>query len=213
MIPVRLNWLRPRDGVSIDEDGDIQLDSDMRVLRPRSERSDPVTYYVQNLENPVALHFINCAAADDFVAFISRFGMLDTLGTPAAWSNMNGMRATKDDIVEIFELSNYSNSVAKAQHVNNLLKYVRFRPIFECSAAGTNQLVLEPGSLGDLMMIEAAFAVEAGTSLARCAHCSKAYLTGPMTGRRSHAVYCSDRCRVAAMRARNAAKGKSPERF
>jgi hypothetical protein len=36
-----------------------------------------------------------------------------------------------------------------------------------------------------------------------CDHCGGVYWTGHRTGRRSHAKYCSDRCRVAAMRARN----------
>jgi hypothetical protein len=36
-----------------------------------------------------------------------------------------------------------------------------------------------------------------------CAHCGAAYLTGPGTGHRSHRRYCSDACRVAAMRERH----------
>jgi hypothetical protein len=35
-----------------------------------------------------------------------------------------------------------------------------------------------------------------------CNKCGKETWTGHRTGRRSHAKYCSDRCRVAAMRMR-----------
>ena len=37
-----------------------------------------------------------------------------------------------------------------------------------------------------------------------CARCGKPFLTGPGTGRRSHRLYCSDSCRVMAMRERQA---------
>jgi hypothetical protein len=53
--------------------------------------------------------------------------------------------------------------------------------------------------------LEVRLAAEKGCKLARCANCNDGFLTGPLTGRRSHAKYCSDRCRVAAMRARQAA--------
>lgn len=35
-----------------------------------------------------------------------------------------------------------------------------------------------------------------------CLNCEVTIVTGTGTGRRSHAKYCSDRCRVAAMRKR-----------
>ena len=57
--------------------------------------------------------------------------------------------------------------------------------------------------LGNLMLREIVMVVEKDARLTYCQHCRKAFLTGSTTGRRSHAAYCSDRCRVAAMRARN----------
>lgn len=43
-----------------------------------------------------------------------------------------------------------------------------------------------------------------GCAEAACAHCGGSFWTGHRTGARSHAIYCSDRCRVAANRARKA---------
>ena len=68
------------------------------------------------------------------------------------------------------------------------------------------RLVLRPKSLRDFMCLEVAIAHEAGAITTECEHCFKVYVTGPLTGRRSHSKYCADRCRVAAMRKRNAAK-------
>jgi hypothetical protein len=58
----------------------------------------------------------------------------------------------------------------------------------------------------DYMALEIATAVEAGATMTACRHCDRRFLFGPHTGRRSHAKYCSDRCRVAAARRRNAPK-------
>ncbi|AWM23719.1 hypothetical protein AOX55_0000439 [Sinorhizobium fredii CCBAU 25509] len=73
-------------------------------------------------------------------------------------------------------------------------------------SAGSMRFVLKADTLYDFMVMEVAAIHEAGAAAASCEHCGKIFLTGPLTGRRSHAKYCSDRCRVAAMRARNAAK-------
>lgn len=72
---------------------------------------------------------------------------------------------------------------------------------------GAPRLVLETDSLEGFMTLELAAAIEAGVTAVTCDHCDKLFLFGPFTGRRSHGRFCSDRCRVAAMRARNAAKG------
>ena len=66
------------------------------------------------------------------------------------------------------------------------------------------QLTLRAKSLQGLMLMETAFVATNGARVTDCERCGKTFLTGPLTGRRSHAKYCSDRCRVAAMRLRNA---------
>ncbi len=68
-----------------------------------------------------------------------------------------------------------------------------------------NRLSLRLRSLYALMLMELAMIVEKGARLASCGHCKVVFLTGPTTGRRSHVRFCSDRCRVAAKRARNTA--------
>ncbi|MER9615570.1 hypothetical protein [Mesorhizobium sp. M0207] len=215
MIPIRLNWQKPRDGVEIilDESGEAMATEhpnlDYRDVRARSERMDPVNYHVPDLENPVALHFINCRGDDDLVAFLNRFGLPERL-TPTANLDrvfMSVLVELKEDLEEVFRLNSHSKTVSRTQRANELLSRVSLRPTFDFSeSGGGDRLVLEPSSLGNLMAMEAAFAFQMGAILSHCARCSKAYLTGPLTGRRSHSVYCSDRCRVAAMRARNVKK-------
>ena len=82
-------------------------------------------------------------------------------------------------------------------------------PIFNLAGeAGAPQMLLRCQHLRDFMSMEVAFAALQRAKLATCEHCGDVFLTGPTTGRRSHAIYCSGRCRVAAMRARNAENTK-----
>jgi hypothetical protein len=204
MTPIRLNWERPIDGVEIVPYGLVQgsTTTETRFVCARSDAMEPLSYEVTNLENPLAIRFINTESEDDVVAFVSRFGLPQKLSAPNQVC-LTSLSALKQDLEDVLGLGAFPNSVEKARHVNDMLKYVSLAPSFEY-ADGANKLIMRPTDLADLMMMEAVFAYEVGATLSRCAHCSKAYLTGSMTGRRSHAVYCSDRCRVAAMRKRNA---------
>jgi hypothetical protein len=208
MIPIFLDWQRPADGAEIVDpstaDGRME-----RSIRARSAHREPVNYRIGNLENPVALHLINAEDEADLVAFVQRFGMPERLGPPtdsdeAAFSSIKMIR---DELEDLLWSAGTPDPVARALRANQLLKNTALHPAIEFSAVdGRHRLILRPASLADLLFMEAAVAFDVGATMTRCAHCSKAYLTGPMTGRRSSSVYCSDRCRVAAMRARNAAK-------
>jgi hypothetical protein len=75
---------------------------------------------------------------------------------------------------------------------------------FLAGPRGTPRLLLESESFVGFMLMEVAMIVAHGARVAECEKCGTIFLTGPLTWRRAHAVYCSDRCRVAAMRARQA---------
>ena len=67
---------------------------------------------------------------------------------------------------------------------------------------GKPQLLLESNELHDFMILETQLIALEGAKVVVCEHCGNLFLTGSGTGRRIHAVHCSDRCRVAATRAR-----------
>ena len=70
---------------------------------------------------------------------------------------------------------------------------------------GNPRLVYRVGNLLAFMAMEAALIAEAGAKAKHCENCLTLFIHGPRTGRRSHAEYCSDKCRVAALRKRNKA--------
>lgn len=200
MVPIRLGWTRPTDGVECVnrpiegiEGGNNNID-----VRPRSDRTDDVTYDVVDLENPMVVRFLNAVRDDDQLAvFLSRFGML----TRAPTMRLEYIKSLQTPFVLALVHNNKAGPLDRVKNINYFLNETSLRPSFE-STGGVSKLVFHPNSLISLMAMEVALAHEAGAVSTSCAHCGTLYLTGPLTGRRSHSVYCSDRCRVAAMRKR-----------
>ncbi|MBB2698297.1 UNVERIFIED_ORG: hypothetical protein GGD59_001761 [Rhizobium esperanzae] len=64
------------------------------------------------------------------------------------------------------------------------------------NSAGNVRFVLRADTLYDFMVLETAVIHEVGAAAMLCEHCRKVVVTGPLAGRRAHAKYCSDRCRV-----------------
>lgn len=202
---MHLEWRRPVDGVDLVDD---PIEVEEGAFLARSDRFEPISFRSSNLEDPLCLRLINCREPEDFQKFINRFGFPQHLGgnDRSCWVRL--IKWDSERLEDLLQLSHAENSMRRGNLANELLQHTSLHPTFEFSeATNRNSLVIRPGSLSDLMAMEASFALEEGAVLTRCAQCSKAYLTGPLTGRRSHSVYCSDRCRVAAMRVRNAAKG------
>jgi hypothetical protein len=61
------------------------------------------------------------------------------------------------------------------------------------------------------MLMETALVMTGGSQVARCSKCGTIYVTGSGTGRRGTALYCSNRCRVAAQRSRKSTPASSAE--
>ena len=70
--------------------------------------------------------------------------------------------------------------------------------------ASVPRFVFRSHSLYDHMVMECATVAVAGIIARPCDHCGNFYLAGGSTGRRAAGRFCSDRCRVAAMRKRKA---------
>lgn len=207
-----LEWQRPRDGVELVEDGppfEGQIVKGL-IARAVSGRVERLTYRLTNLEDPVSIHLVNAVSNDELVAFVSRFGFLNEYGG-GTWQGIAEINVIRRDIEEIFTLPDRSDPHSKmiTDHIDRIT-FLNERLDFLSSVRaavdfyeGRFRLGLQPANLADFAMLEAATAIDIGATFRRCEQCSKGFLVGPLTGRRSHSVYCSDRCRVAAMRARN----------
>ena len=144
------------------------------------------------------------------MSFLSRFGFLRR---DNGWLGMAGVKVEQERLTDSL-IERVVSFIPRppTDYANQLMNeggyQVSLRPSFETFGGDPLlRLVLHPDSLASFMAMEIALAHEAGAVVTWCEHCRKFFLTGPLTSRRSHAKYCSDRCRVAAMRKRNATKG------
>lgn len=194
MFPLRLSWQLPQDGVAADPGGNDPF------FRRRSDRFIATEVTVRDLEDPAAIALANCQTTRDFEAFITRRGFLVACDGPEETSLLTGLAS---DFSADLELCN-APVMAKIERARQLVQ----DPVTVQLDVQLNteterpEIVHRVLTLSDLMRAEIVLAYQAGAAFGRCQHCSKGFLTGYLTGRRSSSVFCSDRCRVAAMRAR-----------
>jgi len=143
-----------------------------------------------------------------FASFFSRFG-LPISGTSMPWNFAEGQH---DEIAKLFWAATGGyidqTSEVSVQEFNRLISEWRGYSVMPTlrhpeMPDGTPRLIYRVNNLLAFMAMEAALIAEAGAKAKHCENCLTLFIHGPLTGRRSHAEYCSDKCRVAALRRRN----------
>jgi hypothetical protein len=190
---------------------------------PRTDRRETFHLEIQNLEDPVVVEFANASDDATLIKFLSRFGSLFHRPPPGLFEKLKEVplkfEPPRDDILNIQEgyrrrLVRAAGSPVEAlQAINEEAKdfgAFDLAPKFDLAGeGGAPRMLLQCRSLISFMDMEIAMVATSGAKLATCKQCDRVFLTGPLTWRRAHAQYCTDRCRVAAMRARNQANAKS----
>ena len=163
------------------------------VFRPRSSRKFPLRLETRDLSDPLILRFFNADDDDALADFLGRFGHLQPEQHESPRRRLlTNQRQLRHELI----MAGSDNPDDRRSVLPSGLDVK--------AALNGDILDFRVLSLFGLMWMEAAMVVEKDARLTACEHCEIAFLTGPTTGRRSHALYCSDRCRVAAMRARQA---------
>src|SRR5262249_25522644 len=176
-----------------------------------------------DFENPVVVEFINARDDDARLQFFSKFGVTwgSVFGTELIRPSDGYLTASghgevvryQERLRKFLTKVTGTDQVAALEALNDIVSKPggsALLPRFDLAGeGGTQRMLLQCVGLLDFMSMEVAMAGSHGAKLATCEHCGDVFLTGSLTGRRSHAKYCSARCRVAAMRARNAEQAKS----
>jgi hypothetical protein len=164
----------------------------------RSDRRETVRRETSNLEDPVVMMFVNARDDEGRAAFFSQFGLLEAGDV----LRRNDVLRYQKAFQELLARHEFAADMAALELFSE--RSFDLRPTFCLALDIALEVRLDNRTLLSFMLMETATATTEGTKLAACERCGAQFLTGPLTGRRSHARFCSDRCRVAAMRARNA---------
>lgn len=215
MLVLILRTTRCPDGVDLHDYGPSETVkgpvSHNLFFRYRTNRREPLRLELQHLQNPVVVDFVNARDDAGLVKFFSTFGLLDNVRSVSEHSVVpvaHFHRSCGDWLAA----AGGGDKTAALEALNAAVAETALdlRPEFDLGGEnGSPRMLLSALHLRGFMIMEIAMVAMNGARLFRCEHCGSAFLTGPLTGRRSHARFCSDRCRVAAMRERNAQRAKS----
>jgi hypothetical protein len=204
-----LEWSRCPDGVELFDYGD--RDANKALLAQRSggphyrylsARRWVTRYDLDDLSDPIVLTFVNGQTNDAREEFFSKFGFLHE--DQSEISVKEAIHIQKD-LRRILYCIGGQDLISAREIVNIRARQLQLIPSLERRRGQTEaRLTLRPRTLTGFMVMEIAMIAANGGRLTGCQHCGEWFVTGPLTGRRSHAKFCADRCRVAAMRARNA---------
>jgi hypothetical protein len=191
-----------------------------RAFRYRTDRRETQTLTICDLEDPVVIAFVKATDNERRQFFFGRFG-LDSLNGRILWGNEllapAGWREELryDDVIgmqfrfrRLLQHVGGEDPAAAMAAINSSIAEDKFnlQPTFHLAGPrGTPRLLLKSETLLAFMSMEVAMMAAHDVRITECEKCGEIFLTGTLTWRRSHARFCSDRCRVAAMRARQAA--------
>ncbi len=182
---------------------------DGQWFRYRTVRREPMRIELTNLEDALSIRYVNARSDEARADFLSRFGMIaDDPMTSFRIQEidrdylMESQRSVRKLLVKATD-TDHGTAVTALNNALHQHRSFALRATLRLNGpGGLPAMVLQPQTLFGLMLMEMTMAAENDVRLAECQHCRAAFLTGSLTGRRAHAVYCSDRCRVAALRAR-----------
>jgi hypothetical protein len=200
MLGLILQTQRCPDGVALDE----------RYFRYRSDRREDLRLEIRDLEDPVVVRFMNARDDQARAQFFSEYGLTEP---HHPWTTQSVVLAWRDRFEQILERIR-NHEVAEAAEAISNWNIVGRRPgddptwwdwgvrLHVVGKKRSPQMSFECRSLVSFMVAETAMIVANDDRVRNCQHCNKMFLTGPLTGRRAHAKFDSDRCRAAAMRVR-----------
>jgi hypothetical protein len=154
-----------------------------------------------DLEDALAVRFVNATDDDKLIDFFKRFGLPEHLVRYAKIGGgepRNIVLGRQRVLRHLLQDAGGGDAARAVKAANDALRHAR-----------SDRLSLEPGgrmvrttqSLMDFMYMEVAETAANGARLASCKRCGNVFLYGRGTKRRSTAKYCSDRCRVGTHRA------------
>ncbi|MDH3668006.1 MAG: hypothetical protein OEN23_13855 [Paracoccaceae bacterium] len=223
MLRLTLKWPYCPDGVELHDygprsDGGPLLSGELsgQHVRYKTNRREWANWKIDHLEAPLVLQFVNAKTDAELLGFLSVHGL-----TTGGWSSQDGGREVEWSTVkanqsylrtQLLQIDYEESAEKVGRRINRLIaSHPNFSlaPRLEfTSGRSAPHFGLSPQSLLGFMLMEIFLMLDAGARSKPCLRCRKLFVYGHLTGRRSTAKYCADRCRVAAMAQRNREKDK-----
>lgn len=211
MIGVELKFSRCADGAEIVEYSaptpnpkEALLGGDAREGLYIRYRSGVMRLYdrrLVDLKQTMAEEFLACSSPAGFMKFVSDYGIPG--GAPDGRTTeveLSALVESRDWLRQLFDLT-AANKTTDAVHLYNRIAKPLTPFLAQWSGHKTPVMAFEAQNPYGLMAMEAALAVANATTLRTCAHCSRPFLAGALTSKRTNAFYCQNKCRVAHQRA------------
>jgi hypothetical protein len=182
----------------------------------RTTRRERYPLRADGTGNSVVLKYLAAKTDQQLLEFVSEYGFPDPHGggreegtglpTPegAFWqpmSTLKGDRHLLEQLIKLFDVDpagaiGHFQKIASL-HIASLKPGLVLRP-----GSDKPTLSLTPRTLLGYMFLEAGLIMSGSNRIATCPWDGVPFLAGTYKGKRTTAVYCSNRCRVAAQRAR-----------
>ena len=160
----------------------------------RYERS--VIRDMSGLEDTLIVRFVNATDDDKRVAFFSRFGLYRA----APKEPYEFVLGQQEELRGLLDRAGSGDAAVAIKVANEALAQAKGLSL---SLDSDGRMIVIVNSPSTFMHVEIAMLAASGARLANCENCGDVFLTGSLTGRRSTARYCRDRCRVNAHRSNN----------
>jgi hypothetical protein len=209
MIGIELHYRRCADGAELHEYPALPAPTRRAVLiggetregqyvRLKSKSMRTYDRRLIDLKKPLIEEFLGCKTPDDFVVFVSEYGIPG--GGPEAETKVSDLVKSRATLQKLFDLSAAGKTTEAIHLYNRIAKPVT--PILaQWTGLKTPVMTFVPDHPYAFMAMEAALANANATVLLTCNHCSRPFLAGALTSKRTNAYYCSNKCRVASQRA------------
>lgn len=215
MINVFLRWETCSDGIEIVEQGPGTRSMNLSAIeegdlfaRYKSHRRKALSHKLVSLNNPLVVQLANAFSLNHLESFYAEYGLeilplagATPLPPPPEWPVKRPSEIRSSSLVALLRLMGSGNPAEVATNANLVLRDLPISIHFE-STGSAKGVSLYTNNLSNFMRWECVAVGEVGAKLVECRNCSRMFLVGPMTGRRTDARHCSDRCRVAVGRRR-----------
>lgn len=184
------------------------------AFRPRTDRRETLAFRLSNLESPAAVSFVNATDDARRVRFFDQYGFIarpDPAIPRSLFIRREDVVLLQDQLRALLQRVQVlqTRPDMRGPVLTTLNRYFLKEDVFSPRLTfhlggprGAPRLLLTCRDLYAFMMTEVAMIITNEVAIYECAQCHTFFTTGPLTHRRSHAKFCSDRCRVAAMRDR-----------